>query len=80
VTISSAFAKQEKHMTRMGWGRQARGRYAFGATLLATSMLAGVPAALAAPAAPAAAPAGATVEELIVTAQKRCTSRTSTTM
>jgi iron complex outermembrane receptor protein len=71
VTISSAFAKQEKHMTRMGWGRQARGRYAFGATLLATSMLAGVPAALAAPAAPAAAPAGATVEELIVTAQKR---------
>ena len=60
-------------MTRTGLGRQARGRYAFGATLLATSMLAGVPAAFAAPAAPAAAASapGATVEELIVTAQKR---------
>ena len=55
-------------------GARARSGYAFGAALLATSMLAGVPAAYAAaPAAPAGAAgaAGATVEELIVTAQKR---------
>jgi iron complex outermembrane receptor protein len=42
------------------------GRMAFGATLLATTMLAGVPAAFAAEAAP-----GPTVEELVVTAQKK---------
>jgi iron complex outermembrane recepter protein len=42
-----------------------RGRGAFSATLLATSMLAGVPAAFAAEA------ATATVEEVVVTAQKR---------
>jgi iron complex outermembrane receptor protein len=43
-----------------------RGRAAFGAALLATSMLAGVPAAFAADAA-----AGPTVEEIVVTAQKK---------
>ena len=46
--------------------RKARGRVAFGVSLLATTMLAGVPAAFAAEAA-----AGPTVEELVVTAQKR---------
>lgn len=45
---------------------QTRGRLAFGAALLATSMLAGVPAAFAADAA-----AGPTVEEIVVTAQKK---------
>src|SRR4051812_8156395 len=48
--------------------RTARGRVAFGVALLATTMLAGVPAAFAAE---AAAAAGPTVEELVVTAQKR---------
>ncbi|HEX5378220.1 MAG TPA: TonB-dependent receptor [Phenylobacterium sp.] len=47
-------------------GRAARGRVAFGAALLATSMLAGVPAAFAADTS-----AGPTLEELVVTAQKR---------
>jgi iron complex outermembrane receptor protein len=45
---------------------QTCGRVAFGAALLATSMLAGVPAAFAADAA-----AGPTVEEIVVTAQKK---------
>ena len=44
--------------------RQKRGRAAFGAALFATSMLAGVPAF-------AAETAAATVEEVVVTAQKR---------
>ena len=45
------------------------GRMAFGVSLLATSMLAGVPAAFAADA--AASASSATVEELVVTASKR---------
>lgn len=49
-----------------------RGGYAFGAALLAGSMLAGVPSVhAAAAAASAAASSGAVVEELVVTAQKR---------
>lgn len=47
-------------------GRQTRNRMAFGAALMAGSMLAGLPAAYAAEAA-----SGPTVEELVVTAQKR---------
>ncbi|WP_304189811.1 TonB-dependent receptor [Phenylobacterium aquaticum] len=46
--------------------RQTRVRVAFGAALFATSMLAGVPAALAAD-----TTAGPTVEEIVVTAQKK---------
>lgn len=53
-------------MTGVVTGRVARGRMALGASLLATTMLAGVPAAYAAETA-----AGPTVEELVVTAQKR---------
>ena len=53
-------------MTMRMTGRTARGRMAFGVGLLATTMLAGVPAAYAAET--SAAP---TVEELVVTAQKR---------
>jgi iron complex outermembrane receptor protein len=56
-------------MTNGMGSRAARGRVAFGVTLLATTMLAGVPVAFAAEA--AGASAGPVVEELVVTAQKR---------